>query len=266
MSSLVVAVTGAASGIGYAVSRALGKAGYAVALVDLDVAQCRARASEMCAAGVEAFPLECDVASKDSVGRVFACRRFDHGRLHGVVHCAGVTARRNLFETSDAEWRKVADINLAGTFNVLAESAARVRKGGSIVGISSIVARIGYGFPAYTASKGGVSALIREAASELAPNIRVNSISPGLISTPLNDSAFSGELRAELASTIPMQRMGSPDDVAQAALFLVSDRSAYITGSDIVVDGGLSSAIAWGVAGQLMVRRGCDHSAAADRP
>jgi 3-oxoacyl-[acyl-carrier protein] reductase len=150
----------------------------------------------------------------------------------------------------------VLDVNLTGYFHLLKAAVPRMAAagGGRIVQIASIAGHTGYGYASYTATKGGVLAITRQLASELAPmRIRINSISPGVIETGLNrDTLATDTIRDATIGNTPWGRIGRPEDIAQAALFLVGPQSEFVTGTDLVVDGGMISCIHWGAAGRSL--------------
>ncbi len=238
----VAVVTGASSGIGRAIALKLHQAGASVALLDIDES------------GIELERVlersrfyRCDVSSKEEVeatlGKVFR----DFGRIDVVVNAAGVIVRKSAVDTEEEEWDLVLNVNLKGPFLVSKYAIPYMRKvgGGSIVNVAS-----GWGLKggpkaaAYCASKGGLVNLTRAMAIDHGrEGIRVNCVAPGDVDTPmLREEArqlgvdFDEFLRE--ASERPIPRVGSPEDVANAVLFLVSDMASWITGSVLVVDGG----------------------------
>jgi len=240
-------VTGAGSrGIGRAIAEALGAAGADVAAhyygddsVALELVG-RLRAS-----GRRAVALPADLADP-SVARALVRRAADElGGLDVAVCCAAVLSRVPFLDVTDAEWDRVHAVNLRGYFAVGQEAARHMvaRGGGRIIMVSSVnQVTVNRGIAHYAATKGGVMQLAKSMALELAPSgVTVNLIAPGTIETDLN-RAFLAEPRNRTAKLglIPMDRIGRPEDVAGAAVFLASDAAAYVTGSTIVVDGGLT--------------------------
>jgi len=168
-----------------------------------------------------------------------AIRHYD--KLDILVNNAGMMMRLPLEVTSEDVWERVMDVNLKGVFlgTKLVIPYLRNSGGGSIVNVCSISSMIGSGYPAYNASKGGVRAFTRNAAVSYADeNIRVNCVNPGTIFTPMTPYA-DPFLRAQVESTIPMGRVGQPQEIAPAVLFLASNESSYMTGAELVVDGGV---------------------------
>ena len=175
------------------------------------------------------------------------------GRLDMLLNAAAIVVRKTLLETTPDEWRRVIDVDLNGYFYILRGAVPEMIKsgGGSIVQIASIAASIGFGYPSYTAAKGGVLSLTRELAGELAPHrIRVNSVSPGPTETGINtDTMGDPAIKGAIVANTPSGRTGRPEDIARAILFLLSPSSEYINGMDLVIDGGMSSKIHWGAVG-----------------
>ncbi len=246
-------VTGAGSGIGRAVAEALGAQGAAVVVnyrSDGDAAEAVVAAIEQ--GGGETFAFQADVSREDEVGAMFAeaVRRF--GTLDILVNNAGIQKDAAFAEMSLEDWRTVLEVNLTGQF-LCARAAVREfqRRGrrevsralGKIICISSVHERIPWaGRVNYAASKGGVEMMMRSLAQEVARNgIRVNSIAPGAIRTDINRAAWEDpEAEAELLRLIPYGRVGEPEDVATAAVWLASDESDYVTGATLFVDGGMT--------------------------
>ena len=166
------------------------------------------------------------------------------GNLHILVNNAGILSLAGVADTTEAEWQRVVDVNQKGVWLGMKIAAPAIRRagGGSIVNISSIYGLIGSGASAaYHATKGAVRILSKTAAAEFAPwNIRVNSVHPGIISTPMVDP-LPGDLRQKVVSTGCIKREGRPEEVAYGVLFLASDEASYVTGSELVIDGGYTA-------------------------
>ena len=241
-------VTGTGSdGIGRAIARALAAAGADLALHHLrhDAAVLALR-DEIAALGRLAAVVEADQADAPAARRRVEDASAALGRLDVAVLCAGIASRIPVLEITDAEWDRVHDVNLKGTFAV-AQAAARHMaergRGGRIVIVSSVnQAHPTPHLAHYAASKGGVMMLARAMALELAPlGITVNLIAPGTVRTDINRAALADPaFAAAKLALIPMGRIAEPADVAGAAVFLASDAAAYVTGATITVDGGLT--------------------------
>ena len=230
-------VTGAASGIGRACAERLLQEGARVALVDVSYTGKSAKETPRSIAIHADAGNEADVIA--AVER--AVDKFEH--LDVVINSAGIAARGNIEDTSSAEWNKVIAVDLSSIFYATKAVVPHMRKpGGAIVNIASVAGTRGAINVAYDAAKGGVVAITRRLAGELAPSrIRVNSVSPGFTATGLNVKQRElGWDRAWFAR-IPAGRFGEPHEIAAACLFLASDDASYITGHDLVVDGGLST-------------------------
>ncbi len=228
----VALVTGAAQGIGLAVAQAFASEGAVVFAGDVQT-------------GKEAegiTPVRLDVSSKDDWQRVVAEIIAVHGRIDVLVNNAGIVACYEPVHGTDLEsWQRVLAVNLTGSF--LGMQAVlpfmRQEKQGSIINFSSIWGNVGVpGAAAYNAAKGGVRNMTKNAAVTYAPeNVRVNSVHPGLIRTPLVD-AQSDDMNAGIIASTPMGRMGAPHEVAAGCVFLASDEASFVTGSELVIDGG----------------------------
>lgn len=243
------AVTGAASGIGSATARAFAEAGYRVALLDVDGAGARSRADTLEADGFEALPVTCDVADADSVEDAYATitRRF--GRLDALHANAAVESYIELEKIPVAEIQRQVGINLVGP--LLCARAAipllAAAGGGSIVFTASVQGYLTLpGNVPYAATKAGLMAAARALAVEVGDRgIRVNSVSPGTIDTPMLQRSLDGMNRdaaddflGRVRGANALGRIGEPREVADVVVFLCSPQASYITGEDIVVDGG----------------------------
>jgi glucose 1-dehydrogenase len=247
-------VTGANSGIGRAIALALGRAGADVVVnyvSDADAA--KAVVDEIRRGGRKAIAIKADVSREDEVEAMFERAIKEFGTLHIAVCNAGLQ-RDSPFHTMTLEqWNTVIGVNLTGQF-LCARAAVRefIRRGvvqevsaaaGKIIHMSSVHEMIPWaGHANYASSKGGVQMLMKTLAQEVAPaRIRVNAIAPGAIRTPINTSAWStNEAYAELMKLVPYKRIGEPSDIAQAAVWLASDASDYVTGTSLFVDGGMA--------------------------
>ncbi len=247
-------VTGANSGIGEAIARGLAEAGAAVVVNYVSAPDSAERVvEEIRAAGGRAVAARADVSQEEQVQAMFRQAVDAFGSIDILVNNAGLQQDAPLHEMTLAQWRKVIDVNLTGQF-LCAREAAReyLRRGvvpglscsaGKIICVSSVHDVIPWaGHANYAASKGGVAMLMKTMAQELAMHkIRVNSVSPGAIKTPINTSAWqTAQAETALLKLIPYYRVGETRDIARAAVWLASDHSDYVTGATLYVDGGMT--------------------------
>lgn len=241
----VALVTGAGTGIGHAIAQCFGGEGASVIVNYFGNGQDAKRlASEISKACERSIAVQADVSRSDQVGQMVQQAVKEFGRIDVLVNNAGVEFSHPFLDTPEDVWDKTIDIDLKGAF-LCAQACGRVMRdhgGGSIVNISSIHEDVTFpGFTPYCAAKGGMRMLMRNMALELAPlKIRVNNIAPGAIATPINEQTLQDPQKVkELNRIIPLGHVGRPEEVAQVALFLASDRSSYVTGSTYYVDGGM---------------------------
>jgi glucose 1-dehydrogenase len=238
----VAVVTGAGSGIGYAIAERLSAAGAAVCVNYLGYEDdAKALAQRL----PKAIAVKADVSKSADVQAMVDATVKQFGTIDVLVNNAGLERSMPFLDIDEATWDLMLDVDLTGAF-FCAQTCGRVMrdsgKGGSIVNISSIHEDVPFpGFTPYSAAKGGLRMMMRNAAIELAQyKIRVNNVAPGAIATPINaDTLKSPERVAVLKTIVPLMRMGKPEEVAEVALFLASDRSSYVTGSTYYVDGGM---------------------------
>jgi 3-oxoacyl-[acyl-carrier protein] reductase len=239
----VALVTGAARGLGRAISQTLAAAGAKVACIDVNADWLTGTVGAIRAAGGQAEPLACDVTDSARVGQVVdeVIERF--GALNILVNNAGITRDNVIVRMKDEQWDAVLNINLKGTF-LFTRAAARPmmkQRGGRIINVASVSGLMGNpGQVNYSASKAGVIGLTRTVARELASrNITVNAVAPGFIATDMT-SALGEEILKKVREEIPLGRLGEPQDVADAVLFLASPAASFITGHVLTIDGGLT--------------------------
>jgi NAD(P)-dependent dehydrogenase (short-subunit alcohol dehydrogenase family) len=247
----VALVTGAASGLGAATARRLAAEGASVMLTDVTADAGQTVAEDILGTGARcAFALH-DVTSEDDWTRVVAATVERFGKLNVLVNNAGVAGGFFELMTHSLEaWRRILSVNLDGVFLGLRYAGPAIAKagGGSVINLSSIMGKVAMpNAAAYCASKGGVALLTKSAALEWAPlNIRVNSIHPGFIDTPMVSGALrtvenANQMRDMIISRHALGRLGVPKEVADTILFLASDESSFVTGSEILVDGGYTA-------------------------
>jgi 3-oxoacyl-[acyl-carrier protein] reductase len=238
MNGRVALVTGSTRGIGNAIAKTLIDCNARVAVVGRDAAKAKEVASSIGAAG----GFGCDIASPESVEALVADVEKELGSVDILVNNAGLTKDNILFRLKNEDWDAVLDANLRGAFIAIraASRGMMKRRWGRIINIASVVGIIGNkGQSNYAASKAGLIGLTKSVAKELASrNILANVVAPGFIDTDMT-SAMTPEARATLSGQIPLERLGSPNDIAGAVAFLASDAASYITGQVIVVDGGM---------------------------
>jgi NAD(P)-dependent dehydrogenase (short-subunit alcohol dehydrogenase family) len=240
----VAIITGAASprGIGKATARRFAEEGAKVAIVDLNAEASAAAAREI---GPEHRGYGCNVADIDACKAVVEKIIADFGKADILVNYAGVSHPDRIMEATQERYDLVMNVNVRGTFNMCQAVVPhfRSRKTGNIITIGSVAAERGgglFGGPHYSASKGAVQALGKALARELGPDgIRVNAIAPGTIDTDIFEGKLSEERKKIIAGEAPLRRLGTPDDVAKACLFLVSDLASYVTGIVLDVNGGI---------------------------
>ena len=238
----VALVTGAASGIGLEVARKLALAGARVVLADLDVDQAQARAAELCEQGGQACAVKVDVAQAASLSEAVEFTLGQYGGLHLAVNNAGIPAPWiPLGEYPLETWQRVIDIDLNGVFYSMRYEipAMLASGGGAIVNLASILGVTGMANVApYVAAKHGVVGLTKAAALDYATRgIRINAVAPGYVETPLLAGRDESTIQ-RLASSHPLERMAQPCEIAEVILFLLSERSSFVTGSCYMADGG----------------------------
>jgi glucose 1-dehydrogenase len=240
----VALVAGAGGGIGGAGAEGLAREGAAVVCADIDAAAAEATAARVRTAGGRATALGLDVRDRPAVDAAVAAAVGGFGRLDVLLDCAGVSQTASFLDLDPGEWDRVIAVNLTGMFH-LGQAAARqmVRQGsgGSIINVTSQLAEVARPErAAYVASKGGGRSLTHAMALELAPHgVRVNAIAPGPTLTGLTRASYADpEKRRTTIAQIPLGRLGEPEDIVGAILYLAADESRWVTGSTVTVDGG----------------------------
>jgi len=234
-------VTGASRGIGRACAIALAKAGARVVVAARNKEKLEEVAAEVRAAGREAFVVEIDLESADSIKAAFAAAK-DFGRIDILVNNAAITRDGLALRMKPEDWEAVLRTNLTGSFLCIQQVLQGMmrERWGRIINISSVVAECGNpGQTTYVSAKAGLIGLTKSLAQEMASrNVTVNAIAPGFIDTDMT-AVLPAELKENLLGRIPLKRLGRPEDVAAAVRFLASDDAAYITGHVLDVNGGL---------------------------
>ena len=243
----VALITGGASGLGASAARLLASEGAAICLTDVQEDAGLAVAASITEAGGRAFFRRHDVTSETEWQDTVAAAKAKYGKVDVLVNNAGIGETGPLLEMTLDQWRRMIAINLDGVFLGMRWTVPAMIEagGGSVINLASILGKVGMaGAAHYCASKGGVTLLSKATALELAPmNIRVNSVHPGFIDTPMvsksvREAPGGNELITQIAAKHALNRLGEAIDIAEAVLFLASDASKFVTGSEMVIDGG----------------------------
>ncbi|HEY3831770.1 MAG TPA: glucose 1-dehydrogenase [Acidimicrobiia bacterium] len=245
----VALITGSGSGQGRAAAVLFARHGARVAVIDINDEGASETVKMVESAGGESFAMHADVSERDECNRMVATTMERLGRLDVIYNNAAVQMSGRLVECSEADWDLTIATNLSAIFWACRAAIPAMLEGdgGSIINTASTLGLIGSeGYAAYGAAKAGLVALTKQIATEYGPTIRANVIAPGSIDTPRFRKVLTGidnvdEFLTMLTSNMPMRRLGTADDIANAALFLASDRSAYTSGAIVPVDGGLSA-------------------------
>jgi len=242
-----VLITGGASGIGYTTAERFLEEGSRVVILDHDEAACQqARKKLPDLNGI----LLTDVSDDKAVADAFVELDDLFGGLDVLINNAGISIRNKFMDIPSDQWRSVVDVNLNGIFYVAQQAAKRMLagEGGVILNMGSSNGLVGYHYYSdYNATKAAVIELSRSMALELGPTIRVNAVCPGFIMTPMQAAEYTPEMRRAFEVKVPLQKLGTPEDVAALFAFLASDEAGFITGQHFVIDGG---EIAGGLASQ----------------
>lgn len=239
----VALITGSARGIGKEIALRFAIEGARVVISDINAESAAATAQEFVRQGFDATGIACDVTKSESVQEMVDKILDNHNAIDILVNNAGVTRDNLLLKMSETEWDMVVNTNLKGTFictKIVLKNMVKVRKG-KIVSIASIIGIKGNAGQAnYAASKAGIIAFTKSVAKEYGSRgITANSVAPGYIETEMT-AKLTDKVREDIKAGIPLKKLGSPADVAEACLFLASDAASYVTGQTIIVDGGMA--------------------------
>lgn len=247
LSGKITIVTGARRGIGRGIALVLAKAGADVVVSDINLEDCQKVVEEIEGLGQKGLAVKCDVTQKSEVDEMVKKTVDEFGKIDILVNNAGILGGFKPFlEMTEEEWDKVLDVNLKGQF-LCAQAAAKEmvkNKWGRIINITSIASgQVGIGYPLiahYCASKGGITAMTEALALELSPlGINVNAIGPGVIETAMTKDMLADEKTEQgMLARLPKGRVGQPEDIGAAAVFLASNEADYVTGATLFVDGG----------------------------
>lgn len=238
----ITIITGASRGIGEATAKKFAQEGAKVVVVDLNTNDINNVLNEIEKNDGEGLGVECNVTDRNQVDKMVQTVLDKYGRIDVVINNAGITADATLAKMEEDQWDRVIDVNLKGVFNV-GQKVAQVMKdqnSGVILNASSVVGLYGnFGQTNYAATKWGVIGMTKTWAKELGKNnIRVNAVAPGFILTPMTEKMPEKALEM-MANKSPLKRLGEPEDIANAYLFLASDEARFITGTVLSVDGGV---------------------------
>ena len=242
----VALISGGAGGIGAAAAKLLAKEGAAVVIADLLEDEGRATETSIAESGGRALFVNLDVTSEDSWNSAVQSTVSSFGKLDILVNNAGISHRAGVEQTTSEAWDNVMDVNVKGVFLGTKAAIPEMRKagGGSIINISSIYGMVGsVTSAAYHASKGAVRIFNKSTAIQYASeNIRANSVHPGFVDSPMTRAHHDNpNIHEERVAKMPLGRMGLPEDIAAGILYLASDESSFVTGAELVIDGGMTA-------------------------
>jgi len=248
LSGKIAVVTGSGGGIGRAVADVFAREGAHVVIADVDGAAAEVAASEISKSGGMAVAMSVDVSRGQDVTALVRMLETQFGRADIVVNNAGINVRADFRHLTDEEWVRLREVNLDGVVRIARDTFPLLKAAGngSLINIASIMGHRGLRqLAAYSATKGAVAALTRALAVEYAPfGIRVNTLSPGFVETALTSRVLRNPaIRQALIDQTPMRRFGTGEDIANAALFFASGDSAFVTGAELIVDGGMAAGL-----------------------
>lgn len=244
----IALVTGSGAGIGRAAAKLFAEEGAHVYITDIDGEAASAAAAECTDKGLSATAMSVDVSKGQDVTALMRRIEQEHRRLDVVLNNAGINVRSDFRNMADSDWVRLREVNLDGVVRIARDAFPLMKASGraSLVNLASIMGHRGMRtLAAYGATKGAISAMTRGLAVEYAPfNIRVNALAPGFIETALTERVLKIKAFSDaLLNQTPLGRFGTSEDVAQAALFFASDESAFITGAELAIDGGMAAAL-----------------------
>lgn len=244
-SGRAIVVSGGASGIGLAVASRFADEGGRIALLDIDQSAIDRAVSSLRARSSDAMGIATDVTDERALSDAFRQVQDKFSRLDVLVNSAGIICRHPIDRTTADDWHRVLDVDLSAIFLTTKAAIPHFgRDGGAVVNIASVAGLVAVVNVAYVAAKGGVIALTRQLASELAKDrIRVNAVSPGYVTTPMNEDVRARKGDRFWIGRIPMRRYARPEEIASVCAFLASDEASYVTGANVVVDGGMSAVL-----------------------
>ena len=244
----IALVTGAGSGIGRATARVFAEEGAHVYVTDVNGEAAETVAGEIVKGAAGATAITADVSRGQDVTAMFRAVDKAHGKLDVLVNNAGLNVRGDFRHLADADWVTIREVNLDGVVRVARDGFGLLKASGrgSLINVASIMAHRGLRqLTAYSATKGAVTALTRGLAVEYAPfGIRVNALCPGFVETALTRRVLKiPAIEKALVDSTALRRLGRPEEIARAALFLASDEASYVTGAELAVDGGMAAAL-----------------------
>ena len=242
----IAVITGAANGIGLAITRSFAAEGAVVLAADIDEKKGRAEAEKLCSEGALVRSVTCDVSKTEDINYLIKAAANEFSRIDVLINNAAIAIRGNIMEMPETDWDRLMDTNLKSVYRTVKAALPYMiqQNSGVVINISSAQAfRSWHDWTAYAGAKGAILSMTNQLAGQFGKyNVRFNSISPGAILTPLNERRAAEEGPGFLSRSAAMHainRLGTPYEVAMAAVFLASDEAAFITGEDIKVDGGL---------------------------